>query len=496
MKALHLLLCAGFLAPVVTPSAEAQTIRINMRHEKKDVALDWLVDDELFSMTPDDFEKKAGTNHFVWQDKERTRARFNPDKFQYKVKDKDVGEVLVNFKGGKIASATISVLNKGDEDEIITQSMFSTGVSNVKALLSAASGVKEEARRKEELLSPKSEGAVWRSKKALYIGEWLFLPQKREEIDGWIWTIKAHGEFVRIRIMPPQLQLGVQLSKVRTTQTRPLLQAKVKRDTSNGDVIIQGIPMVDQGSKGYCAVASFERVLRHYGADVDMHDLANVAETYGGTNPQKMKTAILRMAQKLSLKTREILFLKQKQFEILFKNYNAFAKKQGKSELDLREVAQGYIDWKEVDPQTLKDFRKTTPEFAIFKRELVANIDKGIPILWALELGMYWEDRIDESFEANRYAVNKDTSDESKKDEKEAKEEAEDKKKEFEEMKKKNQRPPAYMMGGHMRLIVGYNAKYQTIFYTDSWGPGHELKSMPLDQAWATTLAMWSLEPN
>lgn len=489
MKALHYLLCAGLLLPAVTPRADAQVIRIiHGSREKKAVELDWLLDEEnLFAMSPDDFEKKAGSKNFVWQDKERTRVRFNPDRFDLKIKDTKVGEVLANFKGGKLASVAISVVNKGDDD-LITQSEFTTATDAVRKILSAASGVKEEPRRKEEMLSPNGQGAVWRGKKALYVGEWLFLKEKHEEIDGWIWTIKAHGEFVRVRLLPPQVQLGVQLSKIKTTMTRPQLAANVQRE-GNTKAVITGIPMVDQGSKGYCAVASFERVLRLYGADVDMHDLANAAETYGGTNPQKMKAAIQRMAQKLSLHTREILFLKSKQFEILFKNYNVLAKKDGKDSVNVNNMS-----WKDVDPKLLKDYRASTPEYAKFKQEVVANINKGIPIMWALELGMYWEDRIDESFEANRYAVDKSGGDADA--EKDAKEESEEKKKEFDEMKKKNQRPPDYMMGGHMRLIVGYDTKYSLIYYTDSWGPGHELKSMPIDQAWATTLAMWALEPN
>jgi hypothetical protein len=494
MIALRLLLCAGLLLPAVSPTAEAQTIRIRLHEEKKDVALDWLLDDDIFAMSADDLEKKAGSGHFVWQDKERSRARFNPDKFNFQLKGKDIGEVLVNFKGDKISSAMISVANKGDDEEIITHTRFTAAVKNVRELLGAASGVKEEKRRKEELLSPQSDGAVWRCKKALYIGEWLFLPIKKEPIDDYYyWEIPAHGEFVRIRIMPPQVQLGVQLSKIRTTVTRPQLVAKVKRDDEK--VIIDGLAMVDQGSKGYCAVASFERVLRLYGADVDMHDLANVAETYGGTEPGKMKLAIQRMSQKLKLKVTEILFLRQKQLEILFKNYNILAKKEGKDEVDLTLLKQrGYINWKQVDPETLKKFRCSGKEFLKFKQDVAASIAKGVPLMWALQLGMYWEDRLDESFEANRYAKNKDTGEDSRKAEEEAAEEAADEKKEYEELKKKGERPP--FGGGHMRLIVGYSAKYGTIYYTDSWGPGHELKSMPIDQAWATTLALWALEPN
>jgi len=499
MKTLSLLLCAGLLLPALLPPAEAQTIRIigGEKPDHKDVRLDWLLDEEnLFAMSPDDFEKKAGSRHFVWQDKERTRARFNPDKYDCQLKSLEVGEVLVNFSGGKLASVAISVLNKGDEEEIISRGTFNTAVSDVKALLGAASGVKEEPRRKEELLSTRSAGAVWRGKKALYIGEWLFLEEKLEEMDGWMWTIKAHGEFVRIRLMPPQVQLGVQLSRIKTTVSRPVLATKVKRE-GNTKAVIEGIPMVDQGSKGYCAVASFERVLRHYGADVDMHDLANAAETYGGTNPEKMKTAIQRMAQRLNLRTREIIFLKQKQYEILFKNYNAAARKEGKDEVDMNDLKEyGYIDWKNVDPETLQKFRAASPEYARFRQEVVASINKGIPVMWALQLGMFWEDRIDESYEANRFAVNKEKGEDDEEDNEMSRKFEEDRKKELEELRKKGARPPAYMVGGHMRLIVGYDAKYGLIYYTDSWGPGHEMKSMPIEQAWATTLALWALEPN
>jgi hypothetical protein len=486
MRILSFLFCAGILMSSITGPVEAQTIRIRMNKEKKEVPLNFLLDNEnLFAMTPEEFEKTAGKKNFVWQDKERTRARFNPDKYQYTLKDKKVGEVLVNFSNGKFASAAVSVLNKGDEDELIDRSTFSEAVSSVKSMLGAASGGKEEPRKKEEMIT-KAEGSVWRSKKALYIGEWLFLDTKREEADGYFWIMKAHGEFVRIRIMPPQAQLGMQLAKLKVGVTRPVLASRVKREGKT-KAVIDLVPMVDQGSKGYCAVASFERVLRYYGADVDMHDLANLAETYGGTDPQKMKSAVTKVSQKLSLRTKESFFLKRKQTESMFKEYNRYAIKLQKTEVDPMR-----IDWKEVDFEVLKASRTASPEYKKFKQDLVTYINSGIPIMWALQLGLFWEDKIEESFEANRYAISKDGDDEDK----EAKEDAEDRAKDMEEARKKDpKRPPWWMGGGHMRLIVGYDAAKQLVFYTDSWGPGHEMKSMPIDQAWAATLGLFVLEP-
>ena len=51
------------------------------------------------------------------------------------------------------------------------------------------------------------------------------------------------------------------------------------------------------------------------------------------------------------------------------------------------------------------------------------------------------------------------------------------------------------VFGGHMRLIIGYNAEKNEIIYTDTWGAGHEHKYMPDDWAWTITQNMFYLNP-
>jgi hypothetical protein len=488
MKTLCLILSFGVLTPSFVPSAFAQSIRLGARNEQKDLALDWLVDKEgLWAMSPDELEKTAGSSRFEWQDKERTRARFDPERFKYTVKGVKVGEVLLNFKDGKLAAATVSVLNKGDEEDVISKTEFTEAVNSLTAMMNANSGVKPEPRRKEEVLSKYAEGMVWRSKKGLFVGEWLFLPAKKEEVDGWIITYKEHGEYVRLRMYPPQAQLGSQTAKIQIKTSRGELAKRVKREGTR--VFLDGVPMVNQGSKGYCAVASFERVLRYYGADIDMHDLANAAETYGGTEPGKMKSAVFKVSQKLGISTREPFFLKSKQYESMFKEYNKVAAKEGKSTINLETDG-----WDEVDPPTLVKSRTLSPDYTRFRTEVAGSINKGIPLMWALRLGLFWEDKLEESYEANRYAVTKDKAEGEEEESEFEKKYAEMRKKEMEELRKKP-RPPAYMGGGHMRLIVGYDAAKKTILYTDSWGPGHELKEMPIEQAFAITSALFIAEP-
>jgi hypothetical protein len=49
--------------------------------------------------------------------------------------------------------------------------------------------------------------------------------------------------------------------------------------------------------------------------------------------------------------------------------------------------------------------------------------------------------------------------------------------------------------GGHMRLIIGYHDAEDEVLYSDTWGPGHELKRMSFPDAWAITMGLYSLKP-
>ena len=81
-----------------------------------------------------------------------------------------------------------------------------------------------------------------------------------------------------------------------------------------------------------------------------------------------------------------------------------------------------------------------------FVRDVKEKINKGVPLLWAVVLGKVKEGKLPQ------------------------------------------------MLGGHMRLIIGYNDKTNEILYSDTWGAGHELKRMSVDDAWAITLLVYTLE--
>jgi hypothetical protein len=79
------------------------------------------------------------------------------------------------------------------------------------------------------------------------------------------------------------------------------------------------------------------------------------------------------------------------------------------------------------------------------------HTEKGMPLLWGVELGRFPED------------------------------------------------PPlpggSQVKGGHMRMIIGYNSTKDQIIFTDSWGAGHEKKRMDATNAYNATLGLYSMSP-
>ncbi|RYD36903.1 MAG: hypothetical protein EOP86_04760 [Verrucomicrobiaceae bacterium] len=459
-----------------------QTIIIRPQ-AKREVSLDWILDNpSLFTATHEEFEKNYDKKTFMWLDKEKSRARFNPDRVDIKLRTDAVGETIVSFKEGKISGVLISVINKGD-DGYIKEGPYKTALKLGVSVLGELAKVKESPRRKDETVS-RANGSVWSTKKAMYMLEHLWVP---ETVD-----YPPHCEFVRIRILPPQAQLGMQQNMVKTNVSRTVLAKRVKRE---GDKVwLEGVPMVDQGSKGYCAVASFERVMRYYGSQVDMHDLADLANADGdGTSPSGLKDAVHKMGVRSGMRTREPIFMEFKDFEFMRKSYNRQAKLDGGSEVrEIRRIPNFYRD---MDPDICRTMRIKDPSFAKFNSEVVKSINAGVPVMWALQLGMFWEDKIEDSFEANRDRSPKGDDDDDTKDDDNAGDSPKPPKGE-EAQPKRDKRPPEYMSGGHMRLIIGYNIKEKKIYYTDSWGPGHEIKSMDIGNAWTATMAIFMIEPN
>ncbi len=235
-----------------------------------------------------------------------------------------------------------------------------------------------------------------------------------------------------------------------------------------GDVFIDNLPMVDQGRKGYCSVATAERVLRYYGVDVDEHELATAAGTTAesGTTTRAMKQSVEAIGRKYRLGTVVCYgdFEKSAAERIAglgdeVRAYNKAAKKLKKPAITddvyiRREGNVTYYSSRAVDAAMDVEVRKEMrvngvqkAKYTKFQKDIRDQVAKGIPLFWGVTLGIYPEPDNPQG------------------------------------------------SGGHMRLIIGYNDRKREILYTDSWGAGHELKRMPMDWAWTISHCLLYMKP-
>ena len=119
--------------------------------------------------------------------------------------------------------------------------------------------------------------------------------ETREQVKRWDWQGHAFllsnvpDTYVALRIVPTDVadSYGTGGGLDRDALKATLLQRVVRSD--NGDVVVGDIPMVDQGPKGYCVPATWERYLRFLGIPADMYVLAMAGGTSEkGTNVSAM----------------------------------------------------------------------------------------------------------------------------------------------------------------------------------------------------------------
>jgi len=305
---------------------------------------------------------------------------------------------------------------------------------------------------KQAASAVKAIGFAWTKAPSVYLLEYSVVKEAKNT------GVEFRPEFIRLRAyeLPKKVGFGTPNPITAATATKRVskksLVENIARE-STGDVFLKNVPMVDQGPKGYCAVATAERVFRYYGMPVDQHEMAQAANTGsgGGTDPEEMLKALTALQGRLHVHVRAISKWEFAEFSRMITDYNREAKRNKKPEINL--AGRRVIDIAEIygsmDPASLKDSKtvKKKGDFERFKRDVAGKIDKGIPLMWGVHLGLFPEADVPQKG------------------------------------------------GGHMRLIIGYNNGTNEIIYSDSWGARHAMKRMPMDNAYSMTTGLYFMEP-
>ncbi len=353
-----------------------------------------------------------------------------------------VYETVVHFADGVVQRVQVSLYNRGDVGDISPDS-FKNQIEQAKAAITEQAGNPGKDRGKA-VGAVLTKGWVWKSAVTQYLLESSMKRQQGED----------RPEFIRLVMVPtaslpkPALGAAASAGKSGATATLASLKGNVKKG-DGGDVFIENVPMVDQGQKGYCVVATAERVMRYYGAEVDQHEMAQMADASsgGGTSPIKMTEALDRIDSKFKLRLKRVLPWTERSYLETIKDYNRAARSDKSPQISEDEAWNMAVAYQKMDAETLKRARATEGAMGRFRKLVRGAIDEGIPLMWSVQLGLFKEGNLPQAG------------------------------------------------GGHMRLIIGYNDEKGEVLFSDSWGPGHELKRMAEAEAWTITSGLYGMEP-
>lgn len=375
----------------------------------------------------------------------------------------EVCEARVYFDPSGVRRVELSVYNKGDagaKDREGFEALVESAREKIEALAEDKGlAVRTPSERPNYIVRRHQ----WVKRSPGVMLEWAYVEPHRSGGRN----VEYGAEYVKVLLVPVKAGGGGTTSVAGGGMTNRSKNARAVRENvtrnAEGDVWIDGVPMVDQGQKGYCAAASSERVLRYYGLEIDQHQIAQLANTAaeGGTTLEGMAKAIAKVGRQFQLDKKDLITpdsdgpFERSDHVKLIDQYNAVAKRRKAAGIDWKDyVTNNMVDlqavWLAMDPEILLAARKgQTQGMGQFSKNIKLYADQGVPLLWSCLVGMYPEE------------------------------------------------PALGQEGafGHVRLIIGYNTKTQEVLYSDSWGPNHALKRLPLDKAWAMTKGLIVLKP-
>jgi hypothetical protein len=435
----------------------------------------WLTSPSLWQTTPDQFPEAQALG-FRWVSDAHDAARASSRALR--LGTLPVAEVIARFSTdngpattkpasasgpeGQLSAIQLSIYNRGDSGDLEKKD-FDALVERSRSALNTLTQITPRERGTDYGSAVQSRGLVWLTPASRFLLEWSDTPAIASR------AINYRAEFIRLRITPQgeqpktffeqqraQSTLAAGAAQPRTVHAAEL-PSRLVRDPDGGERL-PNIPMVDQGRKGYCVTAATERILRYYGVDVDQNELAQIADADAarGTNPDVMFDALKKLASRFRIQVMTEYQLSYADFMREINDYNRVArsapKTLGATVLPMPNGSRGFTSIRsEMKGEVLLEAKtKLNPAYVTtFERNVKTKIERGLPLLWSVDLGLLPEEKL------SRQAH-----------------------------------------GGHMRLIIGLNPKTHEIYYSDTWGLGHELKKMPIANAWTITDGLYTLEPS
>lgn len=205
--------------------------------------------------------------------------------------------VLIDYRMKGNRKISIEFWNRGDDPSGWRQA--SAGLEQLRARLRAMESlfgnfqtqIERSARHELGITAVKGRSEAY------------FLANDVEACVRW-----QRGEFLTLELLSYREQSARPEANVYDPETFAETIASRVRTGEGGVVWIDGIPMISQGDKGYCAAATLARILNYYGYPVGMHEMAELGETSSarGTRIDDVIDSIRRVCNSTPFRMREV----------------------------------------------------------------------------------------------------------------------------------------------------------------------------------------------
>lgn len=434
-------ICVIFLlaATVFFPSVNLHAEEVELQNllQAEEPSLWHLESEDIFKTYP---QKSL----FYWNDSARTALLFS---FRNKLHQMTFAGLKVynaslSFKDSDLARIYISFYSRIEAGNLDSEA-FNKILSNVEQAVTKIAGGKTGSLSTTPLSATKK----------IYVKS-FFCDDYYLKLE-WSFTEKTpayQAEFITLTIVPPDQNESL---KINTALTTFDLKSRVQAN-DDGDRFLE-VPATTEAARGSVA-ATAERVLRYYGASINQNILLEMINSNRGSSLERMRKAIKQTTDLLKIKYNSLYknldMSNKSKISKMVELYNAEAARCNADKIDLAKfTSKNSYDTRAIlmamTPELYKAARcREIIGFTKFKRDVITNIDSGVPIIWALRTAIF-----------------------------------------------PIPSTPRRGIGYHVQLITGYNIKENAVIYSDSWGPRNEKKKMSWEEAWAISLDVSTYTP-
>ncbi len=425
-------LCLLSIFPVLNTAGAAQVNIADFLKKDKET---------VWTMPAADFQKNNGSrNIYSWNSAQKQSLHYAANRkkgslyfLNWRVTEADFG-----FKNNQLISIFLNIYNKScstNRPLAVNKNIFVKFLHKLRNSLDTFCKTGHSRISTKLISGARCQSCAWNGPDVYVVFKWSYSGTGK-------YNFIAHYASVYIY---KDKQAFNEKSRSKVTSAKQLdLKSRIKTN-KNGDRYLQ-IPMVDQGKRGYCVVACAERILKYYNVNIDQHILAQAANTSNyGTRITDIEKSLKKVGVKCHFRVKEILkyspITGRSPILKFVRKYNRYAKHAGRREINIYKVKTYNQLFRMMDEDILVQTRISSDKngFKKFKARVKATTDSGMPVLWGVILGIVKEAKLPQK------------------------------------------------MGGHMRLITGYNPKTDEMIYSDSWGKGHDFKKISWGKAWAMT---------